>query len=200
MIESIDSFLTRIYQKPLPLVVITLTATVFGFGLYAFAPEVDQASVFYWPLTRAHLIGQIMAVVGLTLGLVFYAQHNSPVRSLILFVIAGVLILGTMTFQLSGNNFRDIRHGTSINTGGQVYHLGKVNTADTEIGVVLDEYTLYECGLIGAFCDRVTAGLRPSTYQAGQSIFQHTAVLQVEDGVLRVLDGGTADVLYEHTP
>ncbi|MFW5748392.1 MAG: hypothetical protein ACOCYT_02130 [Chloroflexota bacterium] len=196
MIEKLDNILIHIYRRPIGLIIFTLVATILGFGLHQFAPEIDQSRVFYLPLLPFSWVGLILAVLGLTVSLVFYAQHHSPGRSLLVIGVVGALVIGAMSFSV-GDSFDDITHHDSARIGSSVYHLGSVQAISDE-GFIVNSYSVYRCDTFGIFCETQQRGIVPSISRGGQ--FQNSAVLRVDEGELRVLDGGNAAVLYSYTP
>jgi hypothetical protein len=196
MIDAIDNILVNFYYKPLRLLVMTIIPVIIGFSLFAFAPQIDQESVFYLPLLRVHYIGIGFAVIGMTLSLIFYAQHNTALRSMGVFGIVALLLAGPMLV-MQNDAFVDVQHHDTINADGNVYHLGAVNDVSTEY--LLQAYVLYECGRFGIFCERIAHNLIPSISESGD--FQNVALLRIDEaGVIRVLDGGNPQPLFEYTP
>lgn len=201
MIDRIDEVLLTLYRKPLILLGLSLIPTLLGFGLYLLAPQVDQTQVFYLPLLGIHRAGLIAAVIGLTLSLVFYAQHYPVLHSLVLFAVVGGLVLGAMAF-VQTDDFRDVQHRQTTRIGGQVFHLGYVRSAETVPGgdrFLLQSYLLYECDTLGLFCEAVGRDIVPSLTPTRDA--QNLAVMRVVDGVLLVLDGGDMQtVLFAYDP
>lgn len=199
MIDFFDTLLLRVYTKPLPLLAVTLTATLIGLGLFLLAPQADQDSVFYWPLTTVHQIGLIAAVIGMTVSLIFFAQHYSPLQSLALFAFVGVLIFGALSF-ITNDDFRDVQHHDTVRIGNSVYRLGYVRSAElVEDGrFLLQSYIVYKCGTLGIFCDVIGRDIVPSLNRTQQ--LQNLAVIGRQGDRLLVLDGGDATQLFDYTP
>jgi len=195
MIESLDNLLMTFYHRPLRLLVITIIPVMIGFTLFAFAPEIDEENVFYLPLLRVHYIGIGFAVIGMTVSLIFYAQHHTPLRSLGLFGVVAVLLAGPMLLMQS-DPLTHIEHRETLYSEGRVYHLGAVSDVSTEY--LLQAYALYECDFLGVFCERIASNLIPSLSASGD--FQNVAILQEDNGMIRVLDGGNPQHLFEYTP
>ena len=195
MIEAIDNLLMTFYNRPLRLLVITIIPVMIGFTLFAFTPEISQENVFYLPLLRVHYIGIGFAVIGMTVSLIFYAQHHTPLRSLGLFGLVAVLLAGPMLLMQS-DPLTHIQHRETLYAEGHVYHLGSVSDVSTEY--LLQSYVLYECSFLGVFCEQIASNLIPSI--SGSGDFQNVAVLREDNGVIRVLDGGNPQPLFEHTP
>lgn len=194
MIDRIDAFLTGLYYRPIYLVIAALIPTLIGFALYTVAPHIDHESAFFLPVLGVHRWGVGFAIAGLTVGLVFYAQHASIGRSLALFVVVFALVMAAFSL-VNQDPFERVRHFESQRVGGNVYHLGGVNDISEE-GYIIISYTVYRCDFLGLFCDQIGRDIVPQITAGG--LFQNAALFVIEDDFLRVLDGGTARVLFEY--
>jgi hypothetical protein len=147
-------------------------------------------------LLPLHRYGLFAAVIGLTVSLIFYAQHHPPVRSLLLMIFVGGLLLSAMSL-IRNDDFSDIKHQQTVRAGSSVYHLGYARDVIESQGTtyIAQSYVVYRCGTLGIFCDVVGRDLVPDVDV--RTSLQNLAVMRIADDRLQVIDGSGDRLLFE---
>lgn len=194
MIEKIDNYLRYFYYNPTRFIVGSAISTIILMMLYAFAPQIEDTRVFYFPLLGVYRGLVIISVIILTLSLIFYAQHNTIAKSLGVFAVVGVLVGSSLMF-ITTNPFHSVQHSDTVRSGWTIYHVGRVTMIDEDR--LVNGYAIYQCDFIGIFCEQIARDLIPSV--ADGDLFQYGVVIEKNNGGVIFHDGGTGDILLDWT-
>jgi hypothetical protein len=192
MIERIDNYLRYFYHNPSRFVVGSAITTIILMMIYSFAPHIEDARAFFFPLLGVYRGLVIITVVILTLSLIFYAQHNPIAKTLGVFVVVGLLVGGSLMF-VNNNPFKNVQHVDTVRSGRAIYHIGRVSVVHESR--LVSSYAVYKCDFIGIFCEQVARDLIPTV--ADGNLFQYGVVAEKRDDGVIVYDGGTGEVLLD---